>query len=379
MAAEMIALGSTVAGVATGVLVCKVTIPIYEGFSFLISSGCGGLTAAYCQNRQRAWHRALVKLRDGKVLNEADKNELESLARNDLESFQEMLRVAQRLHKGGDIALADELLRILDRARPDKNVFSECAPRPEVMNRSIGEDGSVRVNSKTPSQLRHRGDRSKGTTYSQEVSNQTVARRQEVESRLVAQDPQRAAPRGTIPSGQGPQVGGSAVQHGGSDQSSVYPPSLEIPSSRLGGHPAQSSGSSQGTTLSAKESPLNAPVGQNNSAGLPSAFPYSPSPPRAGSNIQGSASGRETGLLVPGRQRGGPNSLASGSSQAPVTPRGAGAAQTLGSGTSPSGNQAEPRPRNQARTGQSPESSHNNAMQSVTSKTGLLGLVRRRK
>jgi hypothetical protein len=293
-----------------------------KGFCFLISLGGPAVRGLYCDHQKQAWHRALVKMRDGNVLNEADKYELESLARQDLESFKEILSVAQRLRDEGCVALGRDLLRILDRARPGKAVFREHASCPELTARGVGEVRSVRSHSDTPSQLRHRGDRSKGTAHAQDVSNQTVARSQETESRSAAQDSRRAA-------------------------STNYNPGR----------------------------------------------------------------GRGTGLLAPGRQQGGLNSPASGSSQAPVTPRGAGAgaAQSRGSGTSPNGNQAKPQSRNQAKAGQSPgrkpsilstdspmrgnqrtqglrtqdaadwESKFDDAMQNMTSKTGLLALVRDRK
>jgi hypothetical protein len=401
-----------------------------KGFSFLISLGC----SAFCRepanhrNRQRECQRVLDKIFDGQVLNEDDEHELECLAGQDPLIIQQILAAELRLRRDGNVVAANNLLMILDRVTPGETVIQEDAPRLELMDRDIREGGSVPSHSYSPSQLRHRRDHLIGTTYSREASNQTIAQRQEAESRSVTQDPQRAASsgRGSLPapgpysigpaishspgssqgtprSRTGLQVSASAMRHSGSGQASVYPPALEIPSLRLGGSSARSSASSQRTALSAQESQPHAPGGQYDASGLSSAFPYSLGFPTGGSNIQGSgpgrggsnlpgvqststsgrgarlnlpglhssgsnvpssASGRGTGLLVPGRQRGGPNSRASGSSQASVTPRGAGAAQTRGSGTSPSGNQApqqaEPRLRTQGRTGQSPESKPSN-------------------
>jgi hypothetical protein len=394
-----------------------------KGFSFLISLGC----TAFCtepanrRNRQRECQRVLDKIFDGQVLTEDDRHELECLAGRDPLIVQQILAAQVRLREGGNRAAADDLLRILGRGTPGETVIREDAPRPALMDRDIEEGGSVPSRSQSPSQrrpscsqslsqprpsrsqspsqLRHRGDRPIGTTQGRGVSNQTVARGQEVELRSLTQDPRRAASGGTgslpapgpysigpaidhnsrssrgIPrSRSGPQIGDSAMRRGGSTQASVYPAPLEIPSLRLGGPSARSSASSQRTTLSAQESPPFAPGRQSDASGLPSAFPYSPEFPRGGSNIQASrpsqgasnlpggvqstsTSSRGAGVnlplphssgsriqasrpvqgtrpRVPGRQRGGPTSPASASSQAPITPRGAGAAQTRGSSTS---------------------------------------------
>lgn len=235
-----------------------------KDFSFLMSLGCSALCRepANHRNRQRECQRVLDKLFDGQVLNEDDEHELVCLAGRDPLIVQQILAAELRLRREGNVAAANHLLMILDRVTPGEAVIREDAPRLELMDRDIREGGSVSSHSQSPSPMRHRGDRSMGTTHGRGAG-------------------------------------------------------------------------------------LNLP-------GLHS----------SGSNIPSSASGRGTGLLVPGRQRGGPNSPASGSSQAPVTPRGVGAAQTRGSGTRLSGNQApqqaEPRHRNPGRTGQIPESKSSN-------------------
>jgi len=292
-----------------------------KGFSFLISLGCSPFCRepANRHNRQRECQRLLNKIFDGQVLNEDDKHELECLAGQDPLIVQQIHEAELRLRREGNARAADDLLMIRDRVTLGEMVIREDAPHLELMNRDIEEGRSI-PSRQTPPQRRHRGGPLLGTTYSRD--NQTITRQQETESRSVAQEPQRAT----------------------SGLSSAFPYSSGFPIGNLniqGSRPGQG-----GSNLPVVQSPSTSSRG----AGL-----NLPSLHSSGSNIPSSAFGRETRLLMPGRQRGGPNSPASGSSQAPVTPRGAGTAQTRGTGTSPSGNQAprqaESRLRNQGRTG----------------------------
>jgi len=150
MPPEPLLVSSAVVGTATGGLICKVTIHIYEVSFFLISSGCyiWCTEPVNCLYRRGVCHNALAKIRDGKVLNEADKHDLESLAREDRWSFRQIFLAAQRLHNEGKIGAADRVQTILNRARPGTFIIREDeSPRSEGMDRDIEQGGSAHSHS----------------------------------------------------------------------------------------------------------------------------------------------------------------------------------------------------------------------------------------